>query len=245
MFFNAINFLALPPVHISDPYKDPCVPSPCGPNSQCRNIGDSPSCSCLKEYIGSPPNCRPECTINSECPSSQACIREKCRDPCPGSCGIGATCSVINHTPVCTCFEGYIGDPFTQCIIKQKEPIEIPDPCQKSPCGINTECDNGVCKCLPEYHGDPYVGCKPECILNNDCPRDKICKRKRCVDPCPGTCGQNAECSVINHVPMCSCIQGYQGNAFIYCSKVSGNNNHLGFGIGKVYPHLLTECIKV
>lgn len=214
--------LALPPIQINEVYKDPCVPSPCGPNSQCRNVGGSPSCSCLSEYVGTPPNCRPECTINSECSSIQACIREKCMDPCPGSCGTAAICSVINHTPICTCSQGFIGDPFTQCHLKKEEPIEIPDPCRPSPCGVNAQCENGVCTCLAEYQGDPYVGCRPECILNNDCPKNKACKNKKCIDPCPGVCGQNAECSVINHVPMCSCIQGYQGNAFIYCSKIPG-----------------------
>lgn len=97
---------------------NPCVPSPCGPNAECRDIGGVPSCSCLATYIGSPPNCRPECTINSECQSSLACIREKCIDPCPGSCGVGAICNVINHTPICSCPNGYTGDPFNNCYPK-------------------------------------------------------------------------------------------------------------------------------
>lgn len=95
--------------------KNPCVPSPCGPNSECRDIGGSPSCSCSQNYIGSPPNCRPECTISAECLSNLACIREKCLDPCPGSCGLGAQCNVLNHIPICTCLEGLTGDPFTSC----------------------------------------------------------------------------------------------------------------------------------
>jgi hypothetical protein len=102
-------------------YANPCVPSPCGPYSQCRDIGGSPSCSCLSNYFGSPPNCRPECVVNSDCPSNLACMRERCRDPCPGSCGAQAQCSVINHTPMCTCPSGYIGDPFTSCYPKPVE----------------------------------------------------------------------------------------------------------------------------
>lgn len=101
-----------------DLYRDPCNPSPCGPFSQCRDNNGSPSCTCLPNYIGAPPNCRPECSINSECPSNKACINEKCRDPCPGSCGINANCHVINHTPVCTCSEHDTGDPFTNCYPK-------------------------------------------------------------------------------------------------------------------------------
>lgn len=108
-------FLESPPALV--PY-NPCVPSPCGPNAECRDANGIPSCSCLQTYIGSPPNCRPECTVNSDCSPSQACIREKCRDPCPGSCGTFAQCSVMNHVPICSCFEGYTGDPFSNCYPK-------------------------------------------------------------------------------------------------------------------------------
>lgn len=69
------------------PKVNPCHPSPCGPNTECKVVHDLPVCSCLANYIGSPPNCRPECTINPECPRDKACLRQKCVDPCPGVCG--------------------------------------------------------------------------------------------------------------------------------------------------------------
>lgn len=97
---------------------DPCTPYVCGPNAECRDIGGQPSCSCLQGFMGIPPNCRHECTINPECASNLACIKYKCQDPCPGSCGVNAQCKVINHTPVCTCAEGYTGDPFSNCYFK-------------------------------------------------------------------------------------------------------------------------------
>lgn len=97
--------------------KDPCVPSPCGIFAICRNNAGQPSCSCTPGYFGSPPNCRPECVTNQDCTSSHACITEKCRDPCPGSCGQNARCSVMNHIAICTCVEGYKGDPFTACSV--------------------------------------------------------------------------------------------------------------------------------
>jgi len=96
---------------------NPCVPSPCGPNSVCREIGNTPACSCLNNYIGRPPNCRPECTINAECPGNLACLKERCKDPCPGSCGIYATCTTVNHSPQCNCEPGYTGDPFAGCSV--------------------------------------------------------------------------------------------------------------------------------
>lgn len=219
-----VKYILAPPQDYKPPLViNPCVPSPCGPNSQCRDMGGAPSCSCLPEFLGQPPNCRPECTINSECSSNLACIRQKCVDPCPGSCGSEAICTVVTHTPICSCPEGYIGDPFTSCRIKpqQIEPVQT-DPCNPSPCGPNAQCNNGVCTCLVEYQGDPYRGCRPECVLNSDCPSDRACIRNKCKDPCPGTCGQNALCSVITHIPMCSCIDGYIGNAFVLCTPIPG-----------------------
>lgn len=103
----------LPPA----PERDPCVPSPCGPNSECHNLRGGPSCACLPNFEGSPPNCRPECSINEDCASDLACINQKCRDPCPGSCGINAQCQVFKHVSVCTCLQGFTGNAFTQCNI--------------------------------------------------------------------------------------------------------------------------------
>lgn len=118
---NIMNSLEPLLIEHTPVYRDPCYPSPCGLYSECRNINGAPSCSCLQNYYGSPPNCRPECTINSECSSNQACFREKCIDPCPGSCGYNTRCEVINHTPICSCLANYIGDPFTNCQLKPQE----------------------------------------------------------------------------------------------------------------------------
>lgn len=100
--------------------------------------------------------------------------------------------------------------------------IEESDPCNPSPCGDNAQCNNGICTCILDYQGDPYSGCRPECIMSQDCARDKACLRNKCIDPCPGTCGQRAICDVVNHIPMCSCPQGLTGNAFIECRPLPG-----------------------
>lgn len=94
-------------------------------------------------------------------------------------------------------------------------------PCSRSPCGVNAVCKerNGIgsCLCLPDYYGDPYVECRPECVLNSDCPKNKACIHNKCKDPCPGVCGMNAECHVNNHAPSCACLPGYEGNPFTSC----------------------------
>lgn len=94
---------------------NPCNPSPCGPNSQCREVNGQAVCSCLPNYVGTPPSCRPECLVSNECSLNRACIRQKCANPCAGTCGIGTKCQVINHSPICSCQIGYTGDPFSRC----------------------------------------------------------------------------------------------------------------------------------
>lgn len=95
--------------------RDPCSPSPCGPNSKCNNANGLAICTCLPNFIGSPPNCRAECVVNNQCPLDLACINQKCTSPCPNTCGINTQCKVINHSPICICNLGFTGDPFIRC----------------------------------------------------------------------------------------------------------------------------------
>lgn len=95
-----------------------CIPNPCGAHSQCREINGQAVCSCLSNYIGEPPSCKPECILNSDCNSNKACVNHKCINPCPGPCGEKAECKVFNHNPICSCHSGFTGDPFTRCYPK-------------------------------------------------------------------------------------------------------------------------------
>lgn len=110
IFVVCKNVVTIPP-----PPLNPCQPSPCGPYSNCRVVNSHAVCSCQTDYIGTPPMCRPECVVSSECPQNRACINQKCSDPCPGTCGSNARCQVVNHNPICSCSPGYSGDPFVSC----------------------------------------------------------------------------------------------------------------------------------
>lgn len=101
-------------------------------------------------------------------------------------------------------------------------------PCEPSPCGLNAECSEsngaGACRCIDTYLGNPYEGCRPECVINTDCPPQLACTQNKCKDPCPGVCGSNAICQVVNHLPTCYCSPGLTGNPYSYCiDKVEGN----------------------
>lgn len=201
---------------------NPCAPSPCGPYSICQIKQGRPVCSCVENFIGSPPYCRPECVLSDDCPQNKACIREKCKDPCINSCGPNAECHVVAHSAYCSCKQGYQGDAFVGCNKIPEAVVETRNPCSPSPCGENAECTerNGVarCTCIPPYIGDAYTtGCRPECVFNADCPSNLACIKQYCRDPCRGVCGQNAECSVVNHIPVCTCERGYQGDPFTGC----------------------------
>ena len=94
----------------------PCNPSPCGVNAECREQNNAAACSCIRDYQGNPYiECKPECVSNSDCARHLVCLNQKCVDPCKGLCGDRATCSVNNHIPLCTCYPGFTGDAFVAC----------------------------------------------------------------------------------------------------------------------------------
>lgn len=214
---------------------NPCEPSPCGPNAICHRKNDAGACSCIDDYQGNPyEGCRPECVLNSDCPTDKSCVRNKCQDPCPGVCGTNAECLVVNHIPTCNCLRGYTGDPFSNCVFVPPEvnDREVGDPCNPSPCGQNSQCKAvnslAVCSCLLEYQGSP-PNCRPECVVNSECPPNQACHKYKCSDPCRGTCGRGAKCEVINHNPICSCPPGQTGDPFSRCYKEQSTFNKTFF----------------
>ena len=102
-----LNNLCLIQIFLSvtppQPPKDPCAGNPCGPYSVCRRGGPHAraACTCQQGYFGQPPNCRPECVVDSDCSSNQErCVQNKCVNPCRGACGLNAFCeylSAISH----------------------------------------------------------------------------------------------------------------------------------------------------
>lgn len=96
-----------------------------------------------------------------------------------------------------------------------------PKPCEPSPCGMNAICKEqngaGSCSCISDYVGNPYEGCRPECVRDSDCQADLACVRSKCQNPCPGICGMNANCQVVHHNPVCTCLTGFSGNPYVQC----------------------------
>lgn len=220
-------FQILPPATERAPIPTPCDPSPCGPNAECRESNGAGACFCFNGYEGNPfdsqRGCRRECETNNDCPSNLACVRNKCIDPCVGTCGSYALCEVKNHVPLCTCPLGYTGDPFFSCREEPRTPPPRDKPCIPSPCGPNSQCrevnNQAVCSCLSNYIGTP-PGCRPECVVNSECSDDNACINQKCADPCPNSCGSEASCKTINHTPICSCKNGFSGDPFVRCIAI-------------------------
>ena len=116
------------------------------------------------------------------------------------------------------------------CIIKQtldgSEDPKDPNDCSAH-CGSNTIRTKPTvnatctCECKPAYVGNPYLGCRPGCLLNSDCPFEQACLSNQCKDPCPGVCGHNSLCIVTNQRPSCLCKKGHGGNPYEGCSPTT------------------------
>jgi len=58
-----------------------------------------------------------QCLSDSDCSLIQQCLNKRCVDLCSyEDCGTDAYCVVNNHQAMCTCPEGYAGDPYAMCI---------------------------------------------------------------------------------------------------------------------------------
>ena len=64
--------------------------------------------------------------------------------------------------------------------------------------------------------------CRSECLVDSDCSSAMACSNQKCIDPCRGSCGINAECKVHNHKPICYCLSGLTGDPFTQCLPVFG-----------------------
>ena len=104
------------------------------------------------------------------------------------------------------------------------QPPRPTDPCLPDPCGRYAQCRNvggvAACSCLPGYVGVP-PNCRPECLIHSECPSNRACIDEKCRDPCPGACAAGAECTVIMHNAVCRCQQGYEGDPFTGCRRVT------------------------
>lgn len=235
---------------IRDRCIDPCAElSPCARTAKCSVIDSAPVrtmvCECPELWVpGADGECReivqlaspPGCQQDADCPDNESCINRQCRNPC--NCGLDAECRVQNHRAVCSCRNGYDGNPQTVCRTlgcridsecdagKACVNGNCISPCLlNDPCGDNAECfvanNQAQCRCLSGYRGNPWQRCQiVGCRSHGDCPSDKACENAQCVNPCVygnDKCAPRAECRPQNHAAVCRCPAGLVGNPFVEC----------------------------
>lgn len=231
---------------------DPCLAfEPCQKPAYCEVVPSSPVrtmvCICPEGYVSSgPATCKPTvpitpvgCISDSDCASDRACINSICRNPC--NCGSNSECRIKDHKPVCSCAQGYEGNPEIECvrigcrsddecspthscINRQCVPACSPDGAN---CGQRAECygiaHRAICECPPGLTGNPKIACVHlECEKNDDCPFDKSCINHKCENPCEKTvkCGREEICRVYQHEPQCTCPPGYVNDAIEGCRQL-------------------------
>ena len=225
---------------------NPCsLQESCGERAFCHAENHRAVCRCPAGYNGRPEtSCKPNeepkvgCRSNTECQLSESCVNERCVNPC--NCGNNADCFVSNHYPVCTCKPGYSGNAQFGCF---KIGCESDTECSNdktcyngecvNPCSLNDPCPvsaicyannhRAACKCAPGLEGNPLERCeRVECYSDYECPNDRACVNKYCVNPCNqnNPCANNALCFVSNHYANCKCPESMpEGNPFSFCHK--------------------------
>ncbi len=100
-----------------------------------------------------------ECAASGDCADDEACIQNKCTNPCSHDiCGENTKCTIKKHNPRCSCQSGYEGDPFVTC----KKSVKVTE-CVENVCGKNADCklvnDEPVCACQSGFEGNPLKEC--------------------------------------------------------------------------------------
>lgn len=88
-----------------------------------------------------------------------------------------------------------------------------------------------TCTCGLGLIGDPMgTGCRKsgDCLTDNDCPSSAACVQNFCKNPCeaPASCGLNAECLPVNHVPTCRCPYRTQGDPLVKCTQIECSDSN-------------------
>ncbi|RZC36324.1 hypothetical protein BDFB_000159 [Asbolus verrucosus] len=230
--------------------QDPCaILEPCHTPAECQVVGSVPVrtmiCVCPPGYISSGSGtCNPvtavkefgACVNDDDCPENKACFNAICKDPC--KCGPFADCRVKNHKPVCTCKQGYDGNPEIECtrvgcrrdddcsgqhscINKQCAPVCAAD---RSTCGEKATCyganHRAICECPPGLIGNPKISCiLVGCRSDSECPGNRACINNKCESPCASAnpCDASAECVVFNHAVECTCPPGTVSDGKMGC----------------------------
>jgi hypothetical protein len=171
---------------------DLCLANPCDVGLLCKTVDILPlravACVCPDGGRVAPDSgCRSppeaECSADSDCALSQMCRRGTCVEACKADpCGQNALCESVDHSSLCVCAPGYIGNPRKECNVESKH--SFPECYTDDECNLERSCQNRFCvnpctnacgpgalcrvinhkpqcSCPQGYTGLPHVQCVP------------------------------------------------------------------------------------
>lgn len=252
----------------------------CAVRELCRGghcvLGCKTDSDCLTGEICIANKCIVGCRTDNDCLSTENCLSNSCTSICESAtaCGTNALCKVLDHRKECYCLPGFTGNPTIACQRVQPKCYSAAD------CPPNHFCLDGKCRVECVTDKDCIAGercfsnhCLSLCRRDDDCQSKEICIRNKCqvgcrtneecmdhlacisnqcIDPCQAsaTCGPNAECKVINHQSICSCLTGFIGrpNANVGCIRpfiTCTVSSDCPAGSGCYNGHCSVTCIGV
>eukprot|EP00092_Neocalanus_flemingeri_P002954 GFUD01003160.1.p1 GENE.GFUD01003160.1~~GFUD01003160.1.p1 ORF type:complete len:237 (-),score=83.65 GFUD01003160.1:87-797(-) len=214
---------------LSSGQEDPCTPNPCGDNSLCSSAysGDTPVIAC-------------ECLIGYRVPDGgdpfDGCVEQSVASGTSrGGGGGGVPPPSLPSRPAVSTTEATLAPLSTLGSVTR----ESSDQASAVPRSLDTE-DNTSRLQAGKRPGQlvPRKNIKqnvvfedvdtkelfPEdCLVHEDCEENEFCSPppdNTCVDACTlDVCGVQAVCTAALHRPVCSCPDGFDGNAYDKCTK--------------------------
>ncbi|XP_070506991.1 adhesive plaque matrix protein 2-like [Chironomus tepperi] len=181
-------------------------PQACGRNANCYDNQTDPNyiklngpyCKCTDDAYGSPPNCRPRCSYDSDCKTNEFCDfsgSKECIEGCrKHGCKFGEHCD--SETRKCTngCKMDFNCDFDESCNQNSQKCLKI---CAENVCGPNGKCKamhhTKYCSCVDGFIPDKAVkGCRPQNYTDEK-------------PNCKSACGSENRCSEIDGSTYCFC----------------------------------------
>ncbi|XP_046683638.1 C-type lectin domain family 18 member A-like [Homalodisca vitripennis] len=153
-----------------------------------------------------------------DCLESQQCVDMKCADPCPGACAHNSYCQRAT-TALQT---GLVSNRSVKTPAITSAAATTPV-ARSATTFLTAPANRGS---LETHSLHVILKLHTQCLENDDCPSDRTCVKQKCEDPCHNVCsGNNTSCQVRNHIPYCTCKQGFIGDPLTACKvqHVSGS----------------------
>ncbi|KAG7155062.1 Nidogen-like 1, partial [Homarus americanus] len=196
----------------------PCqVANPCSHLAECTVVSHLPQCRCIQGYIGNGYYC--ELPTTSTIPSPIA------EYPTHTTVRPGVATRPPSHAVDLQCTRDFECDVDEMCNNFDCVPVcSVTNPCRSRNALCRGENHQPVCYCQPGFVGNPFIECKeplpatppPQCLTDRDCPDNKACAQRKCVNPCIvfNPCSPLAQCETLKHFPVCSCFLGFTGSGY-------------------------------